>query len=657
MTRFIYLLLPVSLLRAEPFQMVSSEKNISTTLSYGEQGRLVYSIAFHKKRVIEPSELGIIVDGVDLGLGSQFGKPVVTELDENYQTRGKHTQARNHFINYRFPIQHKLSQRCYHLDFRLFNDGVAYRYVVPGKGIQHVDGERSSWKIMPRTKAWYFERLTRKWKLKSYAGEWVSTEIEKLHTATPEKIGRVQGTPIVLELPRGIGFAAVTKAATYNYSGMRLNPVGDRVLVADFTEGNEGFDVEGTVTTPWRVTMLADDLNELVNSDIINNLNPAPDPVLFADTSYIKPGRSVWSWESIGLGTPKDQKQYIDYAAEMGFEYSTVDDGWKDWDQPWETMKMLANYGREKKVGVFLWVDSKDIRDPADDYLQMRNYFGKVATSGAIGLKIDFMNSEAKEMIDFEIAVLENAAKQKLVINFHGCHASTGEERTYPNELTREGIRGIEVNKHKDGPLPISHNAALPFTRFIVGQADYTPVLFTNPGPTSFAHQLATLVPYTTGLQTFAEFPPTLMTASAVKDALPIIRAIPSVWDETRVLAGSEIGSLAAIARRSGDDWFVGIINGGEARNYELALSFLGEGTYQSLLVQDDLEAELVDVIELGLNMKAVGKRKEWTSATPFQVTTHSHDQSKHVTVKMAEGGGFIAWFRKKYDALRRSAH
>lgn len=647
MIRFIYPLLFISMIHADLVHIVSPEKNISATLSYGEKGRLLYRVDFNQKRVIEPSELGIIVGGVDLGLDIEIGKPAVTEVDESYETRGKHTQARNHFINYRFPIQHKQSQRRFHLDFRLFNDGVAYRYVVPGKGIQHVDGERSSWKIIPGAKAWYFERLTKKWKLKSYAGEWVSTEIEKLDTATPKKIGRVQGTPIVLELPDEIGFAAVTKAATYNYSGMRLNPIGDRVLVADFTEGGDGFDVDGTITTPWRVTMLAEDLNGLVNSDIINNLNPAPDPVLFADTSYIKPGRSAWSWESIGLGTPKDQKQYIDYASEMGFEYSTVDDGWKDWDQPWETMKSLADYGRGKKVGVFLWVDSKDIRDPADDYLQMRKYFDKVAASGAVGLKIDFMNSEAKEMVDFEIAVLQNAAKRKLVINFHGCHASTGEERTYPNELTREGIRGMEVNKHKDGPLPISHNAALPFTRFLVGQADYTPILFTNPGPTSFAHQLATLVPYTTGLQTYAEFPPTMMTAPAVMEAFPIIRAIPSVWDETRVLDGSKIGDLAAIARRSGDDWFVGILNGGAAREYDLALSFLGDGIYKALLVQDDLEGAPVNVIELGINMKAMDKRQEWTTATPLQVTTRSLDHSKRLAVKMAKGGGFVVWFKK----------
>jgi alpha-glucosidase len=131
-----------------------------------------------------------------------------------------------------------------------------------------------------------------------------------------------------------LGYAAITMAALYNYSCMRLEAVGNRRVVANFTEGSDGFDVAGTITTPWRATLLADDLDELVNRDFINNLNPAPDAELFADTDYILPGRSVWSWETLGLGTPEDQREFIDLAAEIGFEYSIIDDGWKDWANP-----------------------------------------------------------------------------------------------------------------------------------------------------------------------------------------------------------------------------------------------------------------------------------------------------------------------------------
>jgi alpha-glucosidase len=625
--------------------MASPDGNIEASLLVDDDQQLRYRVKFKKTEVVQSSPLGITVESVDLGSNVKLGEPKTTTVDEQYLTRGNDKQAHNHYVLWSFPIEHQPTKKKYTLQFRLYDDGVAVRYIVPGEGKQHVNGESSSWKIAAGSKAWFFERTNKKWKLKSYAGEWLQTDVANLSTVSPG--GPVQGTPIVFVLPDDVGYAAITKAATYNYSGMRLKATGDRTLVADFTEGEAGFDVMGTITSPWRVTLLADDLNELVNTDLIKNLNPAPDAKLFADTSYIKPGRSVWSWETLGLGEPATQKQFIDDAAEMGFEYSTVDDGWKDWDSPWEEARQLCEHGQANSVGVWLWVHSEDIRDPADDYRQMRDYFGKVASVGAVELKIDFMNGESKELVDFEIAVLENAAKQKLMINFHGCHASTGEERTFPNEMTREGIRGLEVNKMREGPLTASHNAALPFTRFVVGQADYTPILFTNPGPTTWAHQLATLVTFTTGLQTLAEHPKTMMNAPIIKDAFPVMKRIPSVWDETIVLEGSEIGRLAAFARRSGDVWFVGILNGGEVREYEIDLSFLdATGNYQATTVADNLDAAAVDVAEIGVNTKA--DRKNWTTTVPFKTQSSTVNDKTNLKVQLAEGGGFVAKFSKQ---------
>lgn len=624
--------------------MKSPGGGVSASVFVTGDGDLNYSIAYKGADVVEPSALGISVDSVDLGKGVQLGSPEASSVDQTYQTRGKHSVARDRHNAWRFPVVHRESGRTYSIEFRLYDDGVAYRYIVPGKGIQHVDGESSSWKIVRDAKTWFFERDNGTWKLKSYAGEWISADISQMEGISPG--GPIQGTPLVFKLPKNLGYAAVTKAALYDYSGMRLKSVGDRTFVADFTEGDEGFNVEGAIVTPWRVTMLVENLNELVNSDLINNLNPAPDTKRFADTSYIKPGRSVWSWEPLGLGDPALQKKFIEYAAKLGFEYSIVDDGWKDWDSPWETMKALCDHGRRKGVGVWLWVDSKDIRDPSDHYRQMRDYFDRVAAAGSVGLKIDFMNAESKDRVDFEIAVLRFAADRKLLINFHGCHASTGEERTYPNELTREGIRGIEVNKMKEGPLPASHNAALPFTRFVVGQADYTPILYTNPGPTTYAHQLATLIAFTSPLQVFAEHPATMMNAPVLKDAIPVVKAIPTVWDETIALPGSEIGELAAFARRSGTNWFIGILNGGRERDYKVDLSFLPMGRYIATLVRDDLKAEVVDVAKLGINKKA--DQKQWTTAIPFAVSDDLIDRSQTLSIDLAGGGGFVAMLVRK---------
>ncbi|MFG0290193.1 MAG: glycoside hydrolase family 97 catalytic domain-containing protein, partial [Rhodopirellula sp. JB044] len=611
--------------------MSSPDGQVVATLFANEEGDLRYQVEWKGRVVIEPSALGISVDGQLLGSNVEIGEPAVSATDETYATRGVHSIARNHYKRWVFPITHQPSGREYTLEARVYDDGVAIRYVVPGKGRQHVDGESSSWKVIPDSKAWYFERLTKGWKLKSYAGEWLATDIDNLANASP--VGPVQGTPVVLELPFNLGFAAITKAATYSYSGMRLKAIGQRTLVADFTEGNSGFDVEGTIVTPWRVTMLADDLDELVGSDLIKNLNPRPDEELFADTSYIRPGRTVWSWETLGLGTPETQREFIDLAAEMGFEYTTIDDGWKDWNRPWETVVELVEHAASKDVGVWLWVHSQDIRSPENGYQQMRDYFRRVSQTGAVGLKIDFMNGESKELVDFEIAVLRNAAKAKLMINFHGCHASTGEERTYPNEMTREGIRGIEVNKMREGPIPAFHNAALPFTRFIVGHADYTPALFSNPGPTTWAHQVATLVLFTSGLQTYAEHPGTMMNARNLQEASHILQNIPSVWDETIVLEGSKIGSLAGMARRKGEQWFVGVVNGEQkARDFETSLTFLGNGECSVEIIRDDIDGDPIDLV--GMNAKA--KLHGFNATTGLVVEKHLLRRSETLNARLA---------------------
>lgn len=622
----------------------SPDNRVHVKVFTDDPEQLYYQIRWKDRLIIEPSRLGISVDGADLGKGVSIGKSVVSQHDESYTTRGVHTQARDHHNQLELPVTETASGRTFTIQVRVFDDGVAVRYIIPGEAHQHVEGESSSWKVIEGAKAWYFERLNKGWKLKSYAGEWLQTDIGNLNTISP--VGPVQGTPVVLQLPDDLGYAAITKAATYNYSGMRLEAMGDRTLVANFTEGDAGFDVQGTITTPWRVTMLADDLNELVNSDLIKNLNPKPDAELFADIDYVKPGRTAWSWETLSLGTPQTQRNFIDYAAKMGFEYSTIDDGWKDWPDPWKTICELCDHATSQDVGVWLWVHSQDIKDPASDYQQMRDYFARVAGVGAIGLKIDFMNGETKELIDFEIAVLQNAAKAKLMINFHGCHASTGEERTYPNEMTREGIRGIEVNKMGEGPLPASHNAALPFTRFVVGHADYTPVLFSNPGPTTWAHQIATLVQFTTALQTYAEHPMLMMEAPILSDAFPVLQSIPSVWDETRVLPGTQIGKLSAMARRSGTTWFVGVLNGEDSgKEYSLDFSFLPAGRYKAELVVDDLKARRVNLE--GLNAKA--DLHHYKTAVPCRVESLSVQHDQEIEVGLAAGGGFVAKIQKDF--------
>ncbi len=623
------------------FYLESPDQNLNLYIYKDTNDGIKYTLKTNEQTIIAPSKLGIVVNDTDFGQGVKWSEPVVENITTSSIRRGVHSIALNKCRELKLPLFHQQSGYKFQLEFRLFNDGVAYRYIMPGKGKQWIKAEHSSWKIPQQSRIWYFEREN-DWKLKSYAGEWLSTTIDSLPVISPT--GPVQGTPLVIELEDNSGFLLISEAALYDYSGMRLESVAERTVKVNFGEGKSGFYVRDTVTTPWRVAVYTKTLNALVNSDLIWNLNPKPDETLFSDTDWIKPGRSVWRWWSLGTGNPDEEKRYIDYAQKLKFEYTIIDEGWGGWPNYWEKVKELCAYGVKKNVGVWLWKHSNQIEDTTDNYAAMRAFLDKIEDAGAVGLKVDFMNAESKDKIDFEIRLLEEAAKRRLMVNFHGCHQSSGEARTFPNEMTREGIRGLELNRMTEGPIPARHNAALPFTRFAAGQADYTPLGFTAPGPTSWAHQLATVVVFTSPLQVIAENAEFLLNNKLIEPVLPVLSAIPSVWDETVVLPGSAIGKLAAFARRSGKRWFVGILNGGKKQSYEIDFSFLKPDLYNVLVVRDDLAADKINL--RGLNPKA--KLKNYTHALPFGVENLTLDNNSKLQIKMADGGGFVAVIERR---------
>jgi alpha-glucosidase len=578
-------------------------------------GQLVYSVQFNDQTIIDKASIGIVVDEVDYSKSQFEPDNVKTEtVDQTYPILGVKSTARNYYNGTTVPLTAKGVNGKWVLEIRAYDDGFAFRYILPGNGQRTIQNETTSFNFPDSSRIWYFER-NNDWKLKSYAGEWISAPISQMPGIS--KMGPIQGLPLVVELPQG-GYALLTEAACWNYSGMRCEAVGSNTFVASLADPS--FELRDEVVTPWRVVLCAEDLNAMVNSTLVSNLAPEPDSKLYSDTGYIKPGRSVWRWWSSGTGSPEQEKEYIDHAVALGYEYTTIDDGWKDWPDAWGRLRELCAYAQEKKIGVFVWKHSEEINDASGDWEKMRTFFDKIKASGGVGMKIDFMNSESKATIDFEIAALKLAAQRKLLINFHGCHKSTGEARSYPNEVTREGIRGLELNKMKEGPIPASHNAALPFTRFIVGHADYTPFTVTTDrlGPTTISHQLATVVCFTTPLQTIAENP-TVLFDPEFNDLVSVLKKIPSVWDETRVLPGSRIGDLAVMARRKGDIWFIAALNGAEGRRHALDMSFIDDRKYTATIIRDH-------------------------SNSPIQFIAEAQPVNRLTTlnIDMNEGGGFV---------------
>lgn len=430
---------------------------------------------------------------------------------------------------------------------------------------------------------------------------------DSLYKVSPT--GPIQGPILVYELPEE-KYMAITEAALYNYSGMRLKANSDASLEVNFTEEEDGFYIPENGTTPWRVILLADNLNELVNSDLITNLNPSPDKKMYEDISWIRPGRAVWSWWSncAGYMTMDLEKHFIDRAQELGYEFTLLDEGWEKWADKWGDLKSICEYAHDRNVDVFVWKHSDELNYPIDNYCKMALFLDSVKAAGVSGIKIDFMNGESKSLIDFDIKALQLCAERHLMVDFHGCQQPSGEFRTYPNEMTREGIRGLELNRMNQH-LTGNHNVALVFTRCILNNADYTPIGFSNPGETSWAHQLATGFAFTSPLLVMAEHPDTLFMNEKITPMLPLLKAMPPVWDETVVLPESSISSMAVLARRSGAEWYWIVLNGSTSDEVVVNTEFLGSGIWMAYCIMDDLN----DPQNVICYKKTITSGEEWS--------------------------------------------
>jgi len=595
----------------DKIELSSPDGNLKVVFYKDDAGRLRYELLSKERVVIEGSELGLIVDGVELGKDAQLpGDIEVRTVYEQISTRGNHWSARNYCNTTILSL--KTGKTEWQIEARIFNDGLGFRYLIPGKGSIMVSGETTSFKIPGKSIAYFQTNMI------NNEGEYERKLIEDVNA--------LAGMPVTMKLADDGGYIALTESAVYNWSGMALRTENDRVWRGVYPD-DSSFQVSSqgniAISSPWRVIMVAKDLNGLVNCDIVYALSPAPDKTLFADADlWIKPGRALWSWWREGTGNLETQKRYAESAQKLGFEFILVDEGWERWSlnesEYFGMLKELCDYASSRGVKVWVWKHWSKLKD--ENY--RRYFFQKVKESGAVGVKIDFMDSESKEMIEFYESALKDAARSKLMVNFHGANKPTGEARTYPNEMTREGVRGLEYNKGIIYTLSPSYNATLPFTRFLAGHADYTPVTFSRwfMGKTSFAHQLATPIVFLSELTHYADKPEMFLEYDKTAPALDVLKSIPTVWDETIVLPGSEIGEVAGFARRSGKIWFIGVLNGGDAKTLRINLSFLGPGNYQAVILVDKMRTKMgFERSEKIVNAKSI------------------------LEAKMRAGGGFVA--------------
>ena len=596
------------------FKISSPDRKINFELI----GR-TYRVTFNGDPVIEPSTIGILTDAAgELTKTHAIHRSKSYTIKETFATRGVHSSGRNHCNVAEFSI---VGDETYTLEVRAFNNGVAFRYIVAPDAQPRIPREQTSFTVPPGSSVWFHDFQGH------YEGVHARKEIADV------KAGEWVAPPMTIKLLDGRGYASITEAALINYPGMGLRAKGDgefELLLghelpvsypfelrykADIERLSRPATISGEIKSPWRVILIGADLNALVNSDVIEAVSPAPDKKLFPSGSaieWIKPGRAVWKYLDGGQNTLDGMKDFSRLAGELGFEYNVVEGFWQRW--PESQMRELVDYARQYKVGTWFWKHSRDLRTPD----ARRQFFELCNRVGVIGAKIDFFDHEAKEIIELYQALLRDAAEHKIMVEFHGANKPAGESRTWPNEMTREAIRGMEASRLTERSR---HNTTLPFTRMLAGHADYTPMHFgERRRETSWAHQIASAAILTSPLLIFGAHPQNILD----NPARELIKTIPSTWDETIVLSQSEIGEVAAFARRRGNVWFLAIMNGPAARKITVPLAFLPRGVSAAMIVRDVL-----------------------TESANVKIEHAKVNPNSSLEIDMRAGGGFVARFEK----------
>jgi alpha-glucosidase len=585
--------------QTEAYTVTSPNGRITAQLT-ATGGVLRYGITVDGKQVLAPSEIGIRSDGVELGKNAVIGTLSRTSVDEQYEFFGAHRLAVNKANE--ASLAATSGSDSYTVDLHVADDGVGVRLRLPAKKGRKIEAERSAWRLDGDPTVWVTQLDS------GYEQHYRTKTLSTLGTTS-------YGMPLTAKV--GNLYVSLMEANLKDYGDMGLKRGTSGALEGYLYADTAGWTTDAAVVQPWRVTVIADNLTTLVSTTLVQNLNPPRDASLSA-ADWIKPGRSSWQWMAVGSPQFADQHQWVDWTQQLGFEYYLVDDGWSSWSNAWDSLKSVVTYASGKGVKVWLWVNSNEIKDAS----ARQSYFKRAADIGIAGVKIDFPPACDHSWATWYWDTARDAARNKLLVDVHGANKPAGMERTWPNVLTREGIRGHEYHITRySRVLEPQHDAILPFTRYVAGAADYTPTVFAAQElqGNTWAHELAQAVVFTSPFLCYGGHPRDYLANSAAD----VLKAIPAVWDETLVLPGSEVGKVAAFARRSGQNWFIGILNGADASTMDLPLSFLGAGNWRAIRLAD-----------------VSGRADAWDRQEG------SVSAADVIRVKLSGRGGFVAWLR-----------
>jgi alpha-glucosidase len=600
-----------------------------------------WSASYNGREVFSSAKIAMVLSGGKvLGENEKVAKTSVSQLHEIISPVVPYKRSQ---ITDNCNILKIYFKSGFSVEFRAYNDGVAYRFETFFTDNITVSNEISDLVFPAGSYTWYpLETSFMSHNERTFIYSSLDTIAEN-HLASLPTLFQTNGINVL-----------VTESDIEDYPGMWIRGEGsgkisgqwphcpknekldtDRNLIVTSTEDYIA-KTQGTRLFPWRVFIISKNDAGLVESDLVYKL-AAPNKI--ADTKWIKPGQVAWDWWNAnniygvdfraGINN-ETYKYYIDFASKNGIEYIILDEGWYTLGNvleqvPGIDVQELCKYAAGKNVGIILWVVWKSLWDDIDEALAMYEKWG------IKGVKVDFMQRDDQKIVNFYLEAIKKTAEHHLLIDFHGAYKPDGTGRTWPNAITREGVKGMENNKWSRDINP-DHDVTLPFTRMVAGPMDYTPGAMVNMDSINFmpkftrpesqgtrAHQIALYVIYESPLQMLSDCPSNYMKE---QESTNFIVNIPVVWDDIKVF-DAKVGDYLLLARRSGKEWFVGALTDWTSRDMELDLSFLPGGKYSMEIFQDGINAD-----------------RYATDYKHFKVNVKSGEKMK---IHLASGGGWAA--------------
>jgi alpha-glucosidase len=616
---------------------------------------LSYSLSYENRVLLLPSAISMILEnGTDLS-----GKIVFKKTSTRYNNSviiSPVPEKRKNIPDIYNELTIRFKQP-FSVVFRVYNDGVAYRFISHHKDSIIIKSEKANFNFTGNHLLYYPEVVKRE------NADIYHTSFEepyKLKTIDSLAENNLCFTPVLLSSVDGLKII-LTESDLEDYPGMFINgnannslsgrfapyPLEEKVAEGEFPQAIVTRRAEyiaktkGARSFPWRVLLIAANDKELPANDIIYRL---ASPSRIKDPSWIKPGKGTDEW-IIGINlfnvpfktgvNTATYKYYIDFAKRFGFDRIMMDAGWSDYKDlfkinPAIDMDEIAAYAREKNIKLSMWTLAMTLSNQLEPALKQFNKWG------VDFIMTDFMDRDDQEMVKFYYKIAEACARHQIMIMYHGAFKPAGFNRTWPNAVTREGVLGSEYNIWSDKPTP-EHNLLLPFIRMTSGPLDYEPGILDNATAKTFrpigdkvmaagtrCHQAAMFVIYESPVQLFSGNPSQGLLEPRFME---LLGSVPTTWDTTIVLDG-KIGDYIITARKKGSNWFVGAMTDWTARNLTISLSFLNEESYEATVCEDGVNADRY--------------------ASDYKLSSRQVTKNDTLDIPMAPGGGYLLRLQKE---------